>query len=1399
MSTKNVIKIKTGFERESKPLRGFIKFLFSFFFALILFFTVHSSVYAATYYVATTGSDSNTTVQAQNPATPWLTLDNAEFKSADGDTVNVSAGTYVEDGIFGTHGWISQKAITWNATGVVIVKGTGAGVAALRTGTSKSASFNGFTLDAEGTRSNAAYLEDGAANKMFNNVTFVGATQDLVNSSGTATNITITNSTLTSSVATYMIYGKYTNLQVTYSTFTVGGATVAFQSPVGVSSITFDHNTFNLNSATSVIFTFIGTLTVTFTNNTLTGSITTYLFFLYSNGSSYNFSGNTITLDTSAFYTVIRLLDGGGSAGTFNLTNNNNITVTSTTNSPVINANGGVWAVNITGNTFSAQSLSQLQPVIGIDNQVSPIVSNNTIETLTTLAASQIMITSTAGVAGGVLQVTSNTLRSRNPTGYVIAIGTEGTTANDNKLDGGLIEGNTIYGALYYDPTLVGVTTHAIFYGFNKNATVRYNKVYGDGYGVVIKANGMTYTSGGVYYNQFINSATAGIIVKGIQNATLYNNTIYTNSSISGFDAGINIKSNGVGEVSAGTVSKNNIIYSLSGRLVYVEDAASGVGFVSDNNLYYSWGGSNIGMISESVVAGNFAAWQAAGFDTHGVYADPLFINIGTSDYRLQRTSPAIDIGVGLGFSRDLVNTSVPQGSLPDAGAYEYVPLTVTINQAVGQSDPTNSTINFTVTFSESVSDFATDDVTFSGTAGATTGTVTGSGTTYNVAVTEMTGSGTIIATLTAGVATGATSNTNAASTSADNIVTYDITAPTGGSITYTNGYQTTTTVALTVSDGTDSSSGINTSSRIVQSQSATLTDGTCGSYGSWGTITTTGTYPDFTDSTVISGNCYKYQYLVSDNVGNQATYTSSNVVKVDTSLPSAPGTPSVTTPTNSSTQTWVWTAATDAVSGIANYLWRTTGSAITSGSTTTNDVVTSLVEGIYNFFVKAVDNAGNQGSETSVSSLTVDKTVPSNPSLSSPTGYTKDNTKPTLIFKKSTDSGSGISSYSISLDSGKNRSFSTSGIPATGNGTSNYVWKDDSSVKIEFFNENDSDSTNDEIHVYFKDLNNRELTEGKHSWKVTVTDKAGNETTSSQDFYLDKTNPSISELAIANVSTVSSGTSYNLDITNRIPSFSGLATDNYQGSTVANSNDTKDTFDKVSSSPQTLTLTFKKQKSDQTYADYSTENYSLTDIQDQSGDKKSVRFYITTPFPLVDGYYQVSITLKDGAGNPYSQPAFYISLDSNTVSLTQKLFDNNLETKITDQKTVPAITKEEKQQIKENGYTVKVKVVDSQNKPVSGAKVTIHSKVQETTTDKNGLAVFNGVESGEHKILIAYSNYSGEQKVNLTGEVKEFDLNIKVKQTNAFLNPQVMVFAGLMGLVITILIIMLIKAKKKV
>jgi len=79
----------------------------------------------------------------------------------------------------------------------------------------------------------------------------------------------------------------------------------------------------------------------------------------------------------------------------------------------------------------------------------------------------------------------------------------------------------------------------------------------------------------------------------------------------------------------------------------------------------------------------------------------------------------------------------------------------VTIDQAAGQADPTSaSPINFTAVFSKPVSGFTGAGVTLSGTAGGTkTVTVSGGPSTYNVAVSGMTSSGTVLASIPAGVA----------------------------------------------------------------------------------------------------------------------------------------------------------------------------------------------------------------------------------------------------------------------------------------------------------------------------------------------------------------------------------------------------------------------------------------------------------------------------------------------------------------------------------------------------------------------------------------------------------------------------------------------------------------------
>src|SRR5205814_1999709 len=82
----------------------------------------------------------------------------------------------------------------------------------------------------------------------------------------------------------------------------------------------------------------------------------------------------------------------------------------------------------------------------------------------------------------------------------------------------------------------------------------------------------------------------------------------------------------------------------------------------------------------------------------------------------------------GAGKAHDAIgNANAASTSTYTTVTFHMTAPTVSINQAVGQADPTSaSTIHFTVVFSEAVTDFATGDVSLSGTAGATTANVTG-------------------------------------------------------------------------------------------------------------------------------------------------------------------------------------------------------------------------------------------------------------------------------------------------------------------------------------------------------------------------------------------------------------------------------------------------------------------------------------------------------------------------------------------------------------------------------------------------------------------------------------------------------------------------------------------------
>ncbi len=188
-------------------------------------------------------------------------------------------------------------------------------------------------------------------------------------------------------------------------------------------------------------------------------------------------------------------------------------------------------------------------------------------------------------------------------------------------------------------------------------------------------------------------------------------------------------------------------------------DFAASTSAIYSKYIYTMFGDANL----DGIVNGSDLGAVLANFNKTGM-------TWAQGDFNGDGTVNGADLGVVLANFNQSVALS----------AADVTPPTVTINQAGSQADPTSaSPIHFAVVFSEPVSDFTAADVTLGGTAlGKQVTKVSGSGTTYDVEVGGMTGSGTVVASIAAGKAHDTAGNPNTASTSTDNSVQYTLPSP---------------------------------------------------------------------------------------------------------------------------------------------------------------------------------------------------------------------------------------------------------------------------------------------------------------------------------------------------------------------------------------------------------------------------------------------------------------------------------------------------------------------------------------------------------------------------------------------------------------------------------------------
>ena len=267
--------------------------------------------------------------------------------------------------------------------------------------------------------------------------------------------------------------------------------------------------------------------------------------------------------------------------------------------------------------------------------------------------------------------------------------------------------------------------------------------------------------------------------------------------------------------------------------------------------------------------------------------------------------------------------------------------------------------------------------------------------------------------------------------------------------------YYTSASVGFTTGDGSDAGAGLDTSRRLVERAEAPLTNGACGGFCAFG-----GSYSS-PDTSVVSGNCYRYRFTIADNVGNVSTALVTVDAKVDTSAPTA----TMDDPGANLLGTVVLTSTTgDPESGVATVTYQHSPAGLntwTANASSWN--TTGVADGLYDLRVAVTSNAGTTTNSALVASRRVDNTAPS-ASMDDPGSPLSDIVP--LTSTASDGSGSGLDTATFQY------SYQGTG-PWTTIGT-------DSSAPFGL------------------DWDTNAGLDGRYNLRVIVTDVAGNSTTSS-------------------------------------------------------------------------------------------------------------------------------------------------------------------------------------------------------------------------------------------------------------------------------------------------------------
>lgn len=526
-------------------------------------------------YVSPTGND---TTGDGSRLLPYATMTKANTVVLDGQSVWVEKGTYTRTNFLEIFrgSWYSNGATMNNSIARAFT---------LALGGTDVKYISGFIIDGTGCTQASVNLRASAANGTINNCNFINSTLYAINSVSTAgDNWVVNNSTLDSGTTALIV--SYVDIEFNNCTFpNVRGD--GFYRLTGTGNLTVNNCDITVLSGRMLYARAAGTYT--FYNNTITtsGDISDLTYFYAGFAIDFNFTYNTFT---SAHTSTDHLIYSLNYRVANIIINNNTITLT--------NGNFNKYAISVLYTTTCE-------------------INNNTIDCQANKAQIVGNIQAKANTAGATLSINDNTIYSRNEEGYNITAGTEGTSADDDKMIIEILR-NTIYSAYYYDGTSTGFV-HSIHVGFNKNFTIQDNNIYGAGYGLALEHGGDS-TIGGAISGNTIIDALAAIRINGISDCIVQSNEIKSTKSYCSTLISVTIQTN----PSLTTDINNNILYLGSGITIayWIYFETNCVPKTIDYNQVYGVSETPNYRI-EGTTYSTWAAIQVAGWEANGQNTNP--------------------------------------------------------------------------------------------------------------------------------------------------------------------------------------------------------------------------------------------------------------------------------------------------------------------------------------------------------------------------------------------------------------------------------------------------------------------------------------------------------------------------------------------------------------------------------------------------------------------------------------------------------------------------------------------------------------------------------------------------------------------------------------------------------